>query len=336
MPLNWDKRLSKNRICQNPKCNNILIKSQRKYCSFSCSGKSSSTHFKKGFIPPNKGKCLINKERLVELTKNKLSDREVSKILNVGRATVSKYRKEQNIKSQYVPEKDYGITREELYDLYVNQEMSQTDIAKLKQIARGAVRKLLIKYNIPRKPASEVAKIKQLKYPKKSRIKMSANEMWRLYKEELMHPKEIAKKAGCTETCIYQKIRELGKKIVRNEMAKARRLKFGPTEARHYNDKGYIYCFFPEHPNAMKGGVLAEHVYVMAEKLRRPLKKGEFPHHKNGIHDDNKPENLELWHKGHPSGQRVSDKLIWAREFIDDYMPKWLNKKAFSNEIIPF
>ena len=34
---------------------------------------------------------------------------------------------------------------------------------------------------------------------------------------------------------------------------------------------------------------------------------------------DNRPENLELWSTSQPAGQRVSDKLKWAKEIIKAY-----------------
>lgn len=39
----------------------------------------------------------------------------------------------------------------------------------------------------------------------------------------------------------------------------------------------------------------------------------------NGIRDDNRIENLELWHKGQPPGQRVKDKIEWCIEFLNGY-----------------
>lgn len=67
--------------------------------------------------------------------------------------------------------------------------------------------------------------------------------------------------------------------------------------------------------------VQLHHRLVMEESLGRRLLPGENVHHINGVRDDNRIENLELWSSSQPSGQRAIDKLKWAREIIALYEP---------------
>jgi endogenous inhibitor of DNA gyrase (YacG/DUF329 family) len=110
------------------------------------------------------------------------------------------------------------------------------------------------------------------------------------------------------------------------KLAASRRFKGLPIKGpkKHIKGSGYInnqgYKIFSlKHPNASVRGQVLEHVFVMSKYLDRPLKKGETVHHKNGIRDDNRIENLELWSHSHPFGQRVEDKIAWCKEFLDIY-----------------
>lgn len=79
----------------------------------------------------------------------------------------------------------------------------------------------------------------------------------------------------------------------------------------HDTPHGYIVRYEPENPNAGPNGQVYQHRHVMSEMIGRPLRKDENVHHKNGNRSDNRPENLELWTKGQPAGQRVQDRVKW-------------------------
>ena len=78
------------------------------------------------------------------------------------------------------------------------------------------------------------------------------------------------------------------------------------------NGYGYIIKNTPS-------GYMMKHRWVMQQQIGRSLLRHETVHHINGDRTDNRIDNLELWSSSQPSGQRVADKLKWARELIETY-----------------
>lgn len=114
---------------------------------------------------------------------------------------------------------------------------------------------------------------------------------------------QVGARTFCSRECQYQFRREQGSKFI--------------------NSSGYVVVGVPaDYPGARRNGQygqILEHRKVMQDLLGRPLLPEENVHHKNGVKDDNRPENLELWSRSQPHGQRVEDKIRWAREFLALY-----------------
>lgn len=101
-------------------------------------------------------------------------------------------------------------------------------------------------------------------------------------------------------------------------MNSSRRKDFSPDWKGPY--RGYVV-------KCENGKRYFEHRRVMETYLGRSLLPGENVHHKNGIRNDNRLENLELWSTHQPIGQRVEDKTAWAIQWLKTYQPEIIKEK---------
>jgi hypothetical protein len=90
--------------------------------------------------------------------------------------------------------------------------------------------------------------------------------------------------------------------------------KIAPKGSGHLRKDGYVRIY-----DKNKGKAVPEHRKVMENHLGRFLYHDEVVHHINGVRNDNRIENLELWVVSHPQGQRVDDILKWAKEILKRY-----------------
>ena len=71
--------------------------------------------------------------------------------------------------------------------------------------------------------------------------------------------------------------------------------------------------------------------------IGRYLTSNEIVHHKNGIRDDNRPENLQLITKNnHHRGQNIPDIILSYAEYINQYAPGLINMNKVNQYKIPF
>jgi hypothetical protein len=158
---------------------------------------------------------------------------------------------------------------------------------------------------------------------------VSDEEFTRLYNNWDLTIRDIAERVETDPQSVTRKAKRLG-------LTPRLRKKF--TMWRLVNSDGYVVRRTnKDHPMARAVGGrkgfysygCLEHRLVMAEHLGRPLESWEDVHHINGVRDDNRIENLELWsdaERAQPSGVRAEDQIAHAVETLRRLAPELLSE----------
>lgn len=148
----------------------------------------------------------------------------------------------------------------------------------------------------------------------------------RVHRQKVGEPRRLCEVEACIKTHSSHGLCQTHySRFRRGEVNWSRPIRVPAGRSR--DAKGYVYVRIPDgHPIFTRRAqrYIPEHRFVMSEHLGRVLLATENVHHVNGIRDDNRLSNLELWVTSQPPGQRVPDRVADALEILHRYAPHLL------------
>lgn len=169
-------------------------------------------------------------------------------------------------------------------------------------------------------PAKNLINMSGLRFGRLAVVEYEGKEKWKCVcdcgSERVVHGGNLRR--GITKSCgclVVERSREM-MRVIGSKIGADRS---GWKGGRRIDKNGYVNVIHRESPESAGGRYNLEHRVVMSGHLGRPLLNSEHVHHKNGVRDDNRIENLEL--KVAPHGPKISvdDAIAWAKDILVRY-----------------
>ena len=176
-----------------------------------------------------------------------------------------------------------NVPKEELTDLYWGKQLSLQEVGKIYGVTSTTIMKRMKVLSIPRRVIHGFLK------------DVTREQLVHLYNKQHLTTYDIAKMYNVDPSSIWERMRHLG--ITLRQSGGRKRGVIG--KGWHKTGHGYIRCLMPDNSPyttmARPDGYVLEHRLRMAEHLVRCLLPREVVHHINGVKDDNRIENLEVF-----------------------------------------
>lgn len=127
-------------------------------------------------------------------------------------------------------------------------------------------------------------------------------------------PRFTCEFCGTTNECRKNYVRQRNKGFLTNQRfcSKSCANRGRASRVGLIDKNGYRYF-------TIDGRQVYEHRMVMAKIIGRELTSEETVHHRDGTRSNNESINLELWSSRHGKGQRIEDKIAFAKSLLEDY-----------------
>lgn len=184
------------------------------------------------------------------------------------------------------------LSKEQISNLYLSEKLSMEKIAIQFNVSTSAVLHRLKLLNIPRRSLSEAG------IGKNRKLNLSKARIFDLYVTQNLTSVRIAEDFNVSYTTVTNLLKKYGIHV-RDRAEASSLIPPKPHKTGRYKYREYVFIWLPPdspYRKMVEPGrpYVREHRLVMAKHLGRLLHPWEIVHHKNGVRDDNRIENLEL------------------------------------------